>query len=538
MSTELHISGMTCSGCARSVERALTAVGARDVQVDWRSGRASVEASGVSAGDLTRALAGTKYRVERVGEPQERSGAQASVYEYDLAIVGSGGGAFAAAIAARDLDLRVVMIERGVVGGTCVNVGCIPSKALLAAAESRHRAAHARFPGIATDAGAVDMVQLVASKDDIVSGLRQSKYIDLAGEYGFELVEGDARFVSGPALEVEGRRIEAEHYLVATGAEPRIPDIAGLPDSGYLTSTTAMELSELPASLLVIGGGFVAMEQAQLFAHLGTNVTMLVRSTLAREEEPEISEAIREAFRAEGISVQEGVAIEQVRRSDGNVVVLAGEREFRAEHVLVATGRRPRTDGLGLADVGVQIGPEHEVVVDDDLSTSNPRIWAAGDVTGHPQFVYVAAKHGGMVVANAFEGAGRRIDYSALPRITFTNPTIATAGLTEAQALERGLDCECRVLAMEHVPRAIIRRDTRGLVKLVAERDSGRIVGAHIIGDGAGDVILAASIAIQTAMTVGQLAAGWNPYLTVGEALFLAAQSFTRDPSKLSCCAA
>ncbi len=176
--------------------------------------------------------------------------------------------------------------------------------------------------------------------------------------------------------------------------------------------------------------------------------------------------------------------------------------------------------------------------MDDDLRTTHPRVSAAGDVTGHPQFVYVAAKHGALVVENAFERAGRRIDYSALPRITFTNPTLASAGLTEAQAHVQGIDCDCRVLSLEHVPRAIVSRHTLGLVKLVAERETGRIVGAHLVGDGAGDVILAASLAIQTGMTVEQLASVWNPYLTHGEGLYLAAQSFSRDPSKLSCCAA
>ena len=459
-------------------------------------------------------------------------------FEYDLAIVGSGGAAFAAAIAARRRDLRVVMVESGVVGGTCVNVGCIPSKALLAAAESRHRAARGGFPGVSTTAGPADMAELVAAKDEIVGDLRQHKYIELADEYDFDLLEGQARFVDGPALDVGGRRIEARHFLVATGAEPLIPEVPGLAGSGYLTSTTAMELTELPASMIVVGGGYVAMEQAQLFAHLGTRVTMLVRSKLARGEEPEVAETIREAFEAEGIVVQEGVGPDRVDRAGDDVIVHVGGQELRAEHILVATGRRPRTDELGLEAIGVPLGAGSEVVVDGDLSTAHPRVWAAGDVTGHPQFVYVAAKHGGLVVENAFESAGRRIDYAALPRITFTNPTIASAGLTDAQAREQGLDCESRTLPLEHVPRAIVNRNTRGLVKLVAERGSGRIAGVHIVGDGAGDVILAGSLAIQTGMTVEQLAAGWNPYLTLGEGLYLAAQSFHTDPSKLSCCAA
>ncbi len=535
---------MTCEGCARHVQQAFERVGAQNVDVDWQAGRATLEPGQADAQALSASLAPTRYRLVALGslgvDPAGSGNGAHSLdsYDYDLAIVGSGGGAFAAAIAARRRELRVVVIERGTVGGTCVNIGCIPSKALLAAAETRARAAEHRFPGIRTDAGPVDFGALIAVKDEIVEDLRTTKYVALADEYGFELLEGSARFVDGPALDVDGRRIEAAHYLVATGAEAHIPDMPGLRDSGFLTSTTAMELDELPRSMIVIGGGYVAMEQAQLFAHLGTQVTMLVRSTLARGEEPEVAEVIRDAFVEEGITVHEGIVPEAVRRDGDEVVVTAGGRELRAEHVLVATGRRPRTDGLGLEHVGVELGAGGEVRVDADLSTSHPRIWAAGDVTGHPQFVYVAAKHGGLVVENAFDGAGRRIDYRALPRITFTNPTIASAGLTEQQALEHGIECSCRTLALEHVPRAIVSRSLRGLVKIVAERDSGRIVGVHIVGAGAGDVILAGTLAIENAMTVEQLAATWNPYLTLGEGVFLAAQSFSRDPSKLSCCAA
>ena len=475
---------------------------------------------------------------ERPRESATRTGRQ-TAFDYDLAIVGSGGAAFSAAITARRADLRVVMIERGTVGGTCVNIGCIPSKAMLAAAESRHRADGARFPGIRTNAGAVDFAELIAGKDDIVETLRHEKYLDIAAEYGIELVAGDARFLGGPALDVDGRRVEAAHYLVATGAEPVTPDIPGLSASGYLTSTTAMELDHLPESLIVIGGGYVAMEQAQLFAHLGTQVTLFVRSTLARGEEPEIAAELKAAFEAEDIRVHEGVRATAVcREGHGIVVMTDGGDECRAEQVLVATGRRPRTAGLGLEAVGVQAGAGGDVIVDDALSTSNPRVWAAGDVTGHPQFVYVAAKHGALVVANAFEQAGRCISYRSLPRITFTNPTIASAGLTEAQALAQGIDCESRVLDLANVPRAIVSRNTRGVVKLVAERDTGRVIGMHMLADGAGDAILAGVYAIDANRTVSDLAASWNPYLTIGEGLHLAAQAFTRDVSKLSCCAA
>ena len=459
-------------------------------------------------------------------------------FDYDLAIVGSGGGAFAAAIAARRRQLSVAMIERGTIGGTCVNIGCIPSKALLAAAEARHRAWVNRFPGIRAEAAPVDFADLIAGKREIVERVRQDKYLDLARVYGIELVDGDARFVEGPGLEVDGRPIDAAHYLIATGAEPHIPAIPGLRDGGYLTATTAMELDHLPTSMIVVGGGYVALEQAQLFARLGTSVTVLVRSQLARREEPEIATGIRDAFTAEGIDVVEGVDATSVQRGPGQVVVMTDRGEFRAEELLVATGRRPRTDGLALDAVGVEFGAGGEVVVDEDMSTTNPRVWAAGDVTGDPQFVYVAAKQGAIAVDNAFDGAGRRIDYSALPRITFTSPTIASAGITEAQAHARGIDCECRVLDLANVPRAIVSRNRHGVAKLVAERSSGRVLGIHLLAEGAGDAILAAVYAIEARRTVSDLADGWDPYLTIGEAIHLAALAFTRDPTKLSCCAA
>jgi mercuric reductase len=457
---------------------------------------------------------------------------------YDLAVLGSGGAAFAAAIAARGRGLRVAMIERALIGGTCVNVGCIPSKALLAAAEARHRAGVHRFPGTATEAGPVDFGELIAGKREIVERMRQEKYVKLAHEYGIELVEGYARFVDGPALELDGRRVEARHFLVATGSEPHVADVPGLRDSGYLTSTTAMELDHLPDSMIVLGGGYVALEQAQLFAHLGTRMTVLVRSRLARREEPEIAAAISDVFAADGIEVIEGVHVTAVRRDESKVVVATGGGEFGAEQLLVATGRRPRTYGLALDAVGVELGAGGEVLIGDDMSTTNPRVWAAGDVTGHPQFVYVAAKQGALAVENAFDGAGRQIDYSALPRINFTTPTIASAGITEAQAHEQGIDCACRVLDLENVPRAIVGRSTHGVVKLVAARDSGRVLGVHLLAEGAGDAILAGVYAIEAGRTVADLADSWDPYLTIGEAIHLAALAFTRDPSKLSCCAA
>ena len=459
---------------------------------------------------------------------------------YDLAIIGSGGAGFAAAIAATTRGHSVVMIERSTMGGTCVNVGCIPSKALLAAAEARHVGAEARFPGITTSAGPVDMATLVAGKAALVNMLRAEKYEDLATDYGWEVRRGEARFVEGPALEVDGERIEATHYLVATGASPWVPPVPGLDETGYLTSTTALDLDHLPESMIVVGGNYVGLELGQLFARLGSAVTLLeALPRLAAGEEPEISEVIEGVLADEGVDVWTSASLAKVSREGEKIVAtVTGGREVRAEAILMATGRRANTTGLGLDVVGVRVGPTGAVVVDDQLRTANPRIWAAGDVTGAPQFVYVAGSHGTMVVENAFEGAGKRVDYSHLPRVTFTTPNIAAVGLTDAEVGPAGLSCTCRVLPLAYVPRAIVNRDTRGVVKIVAESGTGRVVGIHMIGANAGDAILAATYALEANMTVDQLAHTSAPYLTMAEGIKLAAQSFTTDVAKLSCCAA
>jgi mercuric reductase len=473
--------------------------------------------------------------------------------DYDLAIIGSGGGAFAAAIKATKAGKRVVMIERGAVGGTCVNTGCIPSKALLAAAEARQVTLDSdRFPGIIAQVEPVDMAALVGGKRALVETMRAEKYVDLIGEYGWELRHGTAAFSGSPqepvllvtAFDGTTATISASHYLVATGSTPSIPPITGLGEVDYLTSTSAMELDQVPESLLVIGGGYVAVEQAQLFARLGSQVTMLVRSRLVSSEEPEASQALMGVFADEGIRVVRRATVTAVRsdQSTGGVIAEAetagGREEFRATRILIATGRRPVTGDLNLAAVGVDTGAAGEVVVNSMLATENPRIWAAGDVTGHPQFVYVAASHGSLVVDNAFNGAGREVDYRHLPRVVFTGPSLAAVGMTDKQANEAGIRCECRVLPLEYVPRALVNRDTRGFIKIVADADTRKIVGITAVAKDAGDLAAAGVYILEAGMTVDQVATMWSPYLTMAEGIKIAAQSYNTDISKLSCCAA
>lgn len=453
-----------------------------------------------------------------------------SAYDYDLVVIGSGGAAFAAAIRARDLGRSVLMVERGTVGGTCVNVGCIPSKALLADSERSD-------DGLAASLGAA-----VERKNGLVTRLRKEKYIDLLSEYGINFREGNATLADGHALSIDGGTVSAEAILVAAGARPVVPPIPGLEEAGYLTSTTALDVNEPPRRLAVIGANAVGLELGQMFGNFGTRVTFIDLVRVAPFDEPEISEAMRQILEDEGHAVMEGAKTEQVSIEDGDKVLrgaLGGEPfEVRVDEILVATSRRPNTEGLGLERAEVQLDARGAIVVDDEQRTSIPSVFAAGDVTSQPQFVYVAAAGGAAAAENALGAGGQRLRLDSLPRIVFTSPQIASVGLTEAQARERGFDVEVRVLPLEAVPRALVNGDTRGLYKLVAEAETRRLLGVSILAEGAGEVTQAAVYAIERGMTVEDITSTWAPYLTMAEGLKLAAQTFTRDVSKLSCCAA
>jgi mercuric reductase len=455
--------------------------------------------------------------------------------EIDLAVIGSGGAAMAAGIAARRAGASVVLVERGVLGGTCVNVGCVPSKALLAAAGSRSAALSNPFAGVPTDAGRVDMRALTRQKSELTAWLRQHKYAEVADAWGFPVLTGEARFEPDGSLDVAGRRLEARHYVIATGAEPHVEGVDGIDGVDYLTSTTAMELTEVPRSLVVIGGGYVGMEQAQLFAHLGATVTLVGR--LAPRAEPELRAVMDRVFTDDGITVHSERATRM--QASGGAVAVTTDSGLRivAERVLVATGRRAVTTALGLEKVGVQTDERGFIVIDDHQRTTNPRIYAAGDVAGTRQFVYVAAAAGRVAAVNALDPDRlETVDYTGLPSVVFTRPQIASAGLTERQAMALGHGCRCRTLDLADVPRALVNHDTRGAVKIVADADSGAVLGVHAVADGAGEMMLAATYAIKAHMTVDDLADTWSPYLTMAESLRIAARLFS-DEIVTSCCA-
>lgn len=456
--------------------------------------------------------------------------------EHDLLVIGSGSAAFAAGIEARSLGASVALIEEDVLGGTCVNVGCVPSKTLLAAADVAARARQHPFAGVPTAVGTVDLAALIAQKDELVSKLRSAKYADVAAEHGIELIEGRARFSGPNALTVSGTTLRARGFVIATGAEPALPHIPGLAEFSYLTSSSAMALETLPASLVVVGAGFVGLEQAQLFSQLGSQVTLV--GPLLPSADRDLAGQLDQALVAVGIRRLPMKAAQVERSGSGLLLRCEDGTVAEGEQLLIATGRRPRTAALDSGRANIQLDERGAIVVDVGQRSSNPRVFAAGDASSSQQFVYLAAAQGRIAARNALTGSNEQLDYTGLPHVVFTTPQLAWAGLTETEAAKAGFDAEARLLPLELVPRAIVNHDPRGAIKLVAERGSGRLLGVHALADHAGELMLAATMALKVGLTVDQLANTWAPYLTMSEGLKLAAQSFSTDIRSLSCCAA
>ena len=461
---------------------------------------------------------------------------------YDLVVIGAGSAGFSASITAADQGAQVALIGSGTIGGTCVNIGCVPSKTLIRAAETLHNArVAARFAGITAEAELTDWRGTVRQKDALVSELRQAKYTNLLPAYnGIAYREGPARLVEG-GVEVDGARIPAGKIIIATGARPAIPAIPGIEAVPYLTSTTALDREELPRSLLVIGGGYIGAELAQMFARAGVKVTLVCRSRLLPEAEPEIGAALTGYFQDEGISVISSIAYRAIRKTE-NGIALDISRDGQnttidADQVLITTGRAPNIEGLGLTEHGIAVSPKGGIVVDDRMRTTGAGIYAAGDVTGRDQFVYMAAYGAKLAAKNALNGDSLRYDNSAMPAIVFSDPQVASVGLTEAAARAAGHAIRVSTIGLDQVPRALAARDTRGLIKLVADAGSGRLLGAHILAPEGADSIQTAALAIRQGLTVEDLADTIFPYLTTVEGLKLAALSFGKDVAKLSCCA-
>ncbi|HHO69268.1 MAG TPA: mercury(II) reductase, partial [Gammaproteobacteria bacterium] len=488
----LRITGMTCQHCADSAEAALNALPGVRATVDFAQGMARVEAgAGVDTTRLLRAIESRGYGASLEEEGEDKAAADNGPLE--VAIVGTGSGAFAAAIKAAEKGAHVTLIEGAeVIGGTCVNIGCVPSKIMIRAAHVAHLQARHPFEGLSRCMPTIDRAALLHQQQARVGELRHAKYESiLETTPGVDLVRGWARFDDPHRLLVQQadgseRTIRADRILIASGARPAIPDIPGLKETPYWTSTEALAAETLPDHLAVIGGSVVALELAQAFLRLGTRVTILARSTFLSREDPALGEALVRVFEEEGARVMLHRVPDAVRHDANGFVLATHEGEVHCDRLLVATGRAPNTADLALERAGVETGRGGAIVVDDHMRTSVDHIYAAGDCTDQPQYVYVAAAAGTRAAIN-MTGGDAALDLTAMPAVVFTDPAVATVGLSEAQAAGRGIAVDSRTLELDNVPRALANFDTRGFIKLVAEKDGGRLLGAQVLADGAGE---------------------------------------------------
>lgn len=465
---------------------------------------------------------------------------------YDIIILGSGSTAFAAALRATHRGARVLMFEKSALGGTCINWGCIPSKTLIHAALFRHEA----HLGAGLDLvgkncfGTFDAERLFTHRESIVAKLRQERYIDVLGTMkGLELVKGTARFCDSHTVECDGRLYRSDRFLIAVGGNPRIPDLPGLEKCYYDTSRSILLRKQLPESLVIIGGGVIAVELGQMYHRLGCRVTILEYGPrLLPAVDHELSASLERILIDEGITVVTDVTISALDRFEKQNVLHAEvdnvPYNFTCERLLLAAGTIPATSGIGLETTGVLLDDKGFIITDRYMRSSAEGIWAAGDVVGKMLIATVGAREGIVAVDDMFdEGCRCAMDYLAAPMAIFTDPEVAMVGYSEESARKAGFDCVVNSMPVSSIPKAHVTGMTHGVIKMIAERESRRLLGVHLVCHRGADVINEASLALRLKATINDLASTMHVYPSIGEGLKLCAQGFNQDISQLSCCA-
>ncbi|HEX5496468.1 MAG TPA: FAD-dependent oxidoreductase [Mycobacteriales bacterium] len=431
---------------------------------------------------------------------------------WDLLVVGGGTAGILAARTAAGFGASVLLVERDRTGGECLWTGCVPSKALLAAAAAAADARNAYRLGITVAGVTVDFGAVLAHVRAAVAAIEPGDSPRALAEAGIRVARASARFTGPATAAVAGRVVRFRQAVIATGSEPVLPPIPGLAEAAPLTSDTVWSLTELPRRLAVLGGGSVGCELGQAFARLGSRVSIIEAAPrLLTGEDPDASGAVTDGLRADGVTVLTNAAATAVH-ADRTLVLGDGTR-LGFDTLLVAVGRRPRTDDLGLGEAGVAFDEGGHVRVDPLLRTSNRRIWAAGDVTGHPQFTHTAGVHGSLAAGNAILGLRRRVRLAAMPRVTFTQPEVAAVGLGDEMARHHGL--AARTVCHAHVDRAVTDGHTGGFSRLVID-GRGRVLGATVVGPRAGDTLAELVLAVGRGLRTRDLAAATHPYPTYG----------------------
>ena len=434
---------------------------------------------------------------------------------------------------------RVAIVEQGPLWGTCLNNGCIPSKFLISVSDI-HYYRNYGHPGLSVESN-LNLPAVLQEKQRLLDRLRSRKKERIFEDLGIDLINGTATFFSPHDITVGEKRISAGKFIIAAGSRPFIPDIEGIHTVPYRTNIEALEPDTIPGALLVIGGRALGLEFAQVYAHFGSSVAILQRSpTIIPEEEPAIAALMEEYLRAEGISIITGVTLEKVRTSGSGIAVSTrmngSEREFAADAILVATGRVANTRELNPDAAGVKTGKNGIILVDRNLRTSAPHIWAAGDVLGKPQLEPVATIGGIIAAENALVNKDRTLDLSSLPHAIFTTPQVASVGLTESQAKARGIPVTCRSVPMDATSKSQLSGDSRGMIKIVAEEPAGAVLGVHICAPLAAEMIQEAVFAVKYHLTVRDIIDTFHVYPSFAGAIQLCARSFFSEISETGPC--
>lgn len=439
----------------------------------------------------------------------------------NLCIIGAGSGGLALAAGAVQMGARVALIEKGKMGGDCLNYGCVPSKAMIAAGKHAHGMSSGEAFGVARQPAEVDFSQVAAHVRGVINAIAPHDSQERFEGLGVEVYRTEGKFLSGHVVEAGEHRIQAQRFVIATGSSPGVPPIPGLDGVPFFTNETIFDNKQRPEHLIVIGGGPIGMELAQAHRRLGSNVTVLEMFQTLAKDDSELTQIVKDSMITDGVTLLEGIAIDNISKSEGGGVCVRlrkdeREQEIHGSHLLVAAGRRPNVSNLELEKAGVAYSPRG-IEVDARLRTTNKKIFAIGDVTGGLQFTHVAGYHAGIVIRNALLRIPAKADHSCVPWVTYTDPELAHVGLDETHA--RGMHGDkLRVLrwSMEENDRAQAERRTKGMAKaLVSPR--GRILGVSIVGPHAGDLLQPWVLAMTKKLKIGSMAGFIAPYPTLGE---------------------
>ena len=562
---KINVEGMTCEHCVTSLNKAVNKVRGV-IKVDTSLAKKEsliLAADDIKVEDIKKSIENAGYKplsheavnvseaeLEASGTETGNSAEKNHNYDYDFIVIGGGSAAFSAAIKFADEGKKVCVIENWIIGGTCLNRGCVPSKHLLEAARIYYEPINNKFKGIETKQGRIDVKELIKVKTELLDELREMKYYNVLKGYGnITFIEGRGSFASKNSVNVipndknkKSFNITSEKFIIATGSKNQIINIEGLEEVGYITNEEILKLDYLPETLLILGTRAVSLEFAQMFRSFGSRVVVIGRSDrILLNEEPEISESLIEILKKEGIEFLLNSKISRLYKENGKkfaeIKTEAGIKNINFDEFLMATGVIGNTDGLNLNVVGAETDEYGFVKVNDELQTANPDIYACGDVTGLTRLVTTAAYDGKIAAENMLHAKHLKVDYSAVAHTIFTDPEVSSVGLTEEAALKAGYEVIKTVFPVEYVPKARSIFKTDGVIKMVADKKTGRVLGVHMVAHNSSETIQQASVYLQNAYTIQQIGEEIGVYPTMAEGLKLAAQTFTKDVSKLSCCA-